>query len=74
MDVEIAVALKYLNNLWRTLKIPLTNCKAHSNFVCSLCYFCSICAIKSEITDTKLDVLVVTLKTQDNAKLLQQLK
>ena len=31
-------------------------------------------ATKLKITDTKLYVLVVTLSTQDNAKLLEQLK
>ena len=25
-DVEIAVPLKYLSNIWRTLDIPLINC------------------------------------------------
>ena len=26
-DVEIAVTLKYLSNFWRTLEMPLINCK-----------------------------------------------
>ena len=26
-DVEIMVLLKYLNNFWRALEIPLINCK-----------------------------------------------
>ena len=26
-DVELMVLLKYLNNTWRTLKMPLINCK-----------------------------------------------
>ena len=28
-NVEIAVPLKYLSNLWRSLEIPLINCKIH---------------------------------------------
>ena len=27
VDVEIMVPLKYLSNFWRTLEMPLTNCK-----------------------------------------------
>ena len=41
--------------------------------VVNLCYFCSNWRNKIKITDTKLYVLNVTLSTQDNAKLLQQL-
>ena len=29
-DVEIIVPLKYLSNLWRTLKMPLINCEVIS--------------------------------------------
>ena len=71
--------IKYLSNFWRTLEMPLINCEvnlilawsangvivstddANQNATCS-------------ITSTKLYVPVVTLSTQDNAKLLQQLK
>ena len=28
-DIRIAVPLKYLSNFWRSLKMPLTNCKIH---------------------------------------------
>ena len=36
--VEILVPLKYLNNFWRTLEIPLVSCeiKSHSNLVYAL--------------------------------------
>ena len=36
--VEILVPLKYLNNFWRTLEIPLISCeiKSHSNLVYAL--------------------------------------
>ena len=42
--------------------------------VTNLCYFFYNWKTKFKITETKLHVLVVTLSTQDNAKLLQQLK
>ena len=45
--------------------------------VCKLCYFSTTVANQNAtfaVTDTKLYVPVVTLSTQDNAKLLQQLK
>ena len=75
-DVEIIVPLKYLSNFWRTLEMPLINCEVNLISTCS-----KICVISSAtgetkfaITLTKLYVLVVTLSTHINAKLLQQLK
>ena len=75
-DVEIMVPLKYLSNFWRTLEMPLINCEVNLIFTWS-----STCVIANsngagtfEITDTKLYVHVVTLSTQENIKLLQQLK
>ena len=73
------VPLKYLSNFWRTVEMPLINCEINLILTWS-----STCVIVStdianqaatfEITDTKLYVPVVTLSTQENAKLLQQLK
>ena len=75
-DVEIIVPLKYLSNFWRTLEMPLINCEV--NLILTWSKDCVITnstgAGKFAITETKLYVLVVTLSTQDNAKLLQQLK
>ena len=75
-DVEIIVPLKYLSNFWRTLEMPLINCEVNLELTWS-----KDCVItnstgegKFKITDAKLYVPVVTLSTQDNAKLLQQLK
>ena len=75
-DVEIMVPLKYLSNFWRTLEMPLISCEVNLILTWS-----STCVITNstgagtfEITDTKLYVPVVTLSTQENAKLLQQLK
>ena len=75
-DVEIFVPLKYLSNFWRTLKRPLINCEI--NLILTWSRDCVISSSEGEgkfaITETKLYVPVVTLSTQDNAKLLQQLK
>ena len=75
-DVEILVPLKYLSNFWRTLEMPLINCKVELILTWS-----NTCVItnstgegKFAITEIKLYVPVVTLSKEDNAKLLQQLK
>ena len=56
--------------------MPLINCEI--NLILTRSQDCVIssatAATKFKITDTKLYVPVVTLSTQDNAKLLQQLK
>ena len=78
-NVEIMVPLKYLSNFWRTLETPLINCEINlilkwsTNFVIVSTNVANQNAT-FEITDTKLYVPVVTLSTQDNSKLLQQLK
>ena len=75
-DVEIMVPLKYLSNFWRTLEMPLINCE--DNLILT---WSSTCVITNSngagtfaITDTKFHVPLVTLSTQENTKLLQQLK
>ena len=75
-DVEIMVPLKYLSNFWRTLEMPLINCEVNLILTWS-----STCVIINStgagtfaISDRKLHVPVITLSTQDNSKLLQQLK
>ena len=75
-DVEIIMPLKYLRNFWRKLKIPLINCEVDLILTWSKDFVItnSTGAEKFKITETKLYVPVVTLSTQDNAKLLQQLK
>ena len=67
--VKIAVPLKYLSNFWRSLEIPLINCKVELSVrwnVANTAIF--------EITDAKLYVPVVTLSAEDNAKLSKLLK
>ena len=78
-DVEIIVPLKYLSNFWRTLEMPLINCKV--NLILTWSSTCVLIATNIPnqnatfgITDTKLYVPLVTLSTQENAKFLQQLK
>ena len=78
-DVEIMVPLKYLSNFWRTLEMPLINCEVNFILTWSSRRDLIATAVQNqaaifEITDTKLYVPVVTLSTQENTKLLQQLK
>ena len=74
-DFEILVPLKYLSNFWRTLKMLLINCEAE--LILTWSKNCVISPATGEtkfaMTETKLYVPVVTLSTEDNAKLLQQL-
>ena len=67
--------LKCLSNFWRTLEMSLINCEI--TFDLNWSENCVIVATNAvtqattfSITDTKLYVPVVTLSTQDNAKLL----
>ena len=70
-DVEIIVPLKYLSTFWRTHEMPLINCEVSLDLTWSRdCVITnSTGAGKFVIPETKLDVPVVTLSTQDNAKL-----
>ena len=78
-NVEIMVPLKYLSNFWRTLEKPLIRCEI--NLILTWSANCVIVFTNVtnqnaifEITIIKLYVPVVTLLTEDNAKLLQRLK
>ena len=71
--------LKYWSKFWRALEISLIN--SEINFILTWCGNCVIIYTNNanqnptfEITETKLYVPVVTLSTQDNAKLLPQSK
>ena len=70
------MSLKCLSNFWRTHEIPLSNCKI--NFILTWSANCVISQVARAtifaIADTKLYVPVVTLTTDNNTKLLQQLK
>ena len=78
-NFEIIVPLSYISVSWRSLELPLFNCEV--NLILTWSANCVIVSTNVanqnatfEITDTKLYVPVVTLSTQNNAKLLQQLK
>ena len=78
-NVGTMVPLKYLSNFWRTLEMPLINCEI--NLILTWSTNCVIVSTNVanqnatfEIIDTKLYLPVVTLLSQDNSKLLQQLK
>ena len=74
-DTKIVVPLKYLSNFWRSLEMPLINCKVHLelNWI-EGCILSSAgdCA-KFEITDAKLHVPIVTLSTKDSVNSTKQL-
>ena len=76
INVEIAVPLKYWSNLWRALDMSLINCKIHLILTWSVYFVISEGNIVTTfaIAGTKCYVPAVTLSTNDNAKLLQQLK
>ena len=79
VNIEIMVPLKYLSNFWRTLEIPLINCEIQLILTWSANFVIIYRDINDQvptfaITETYLYVPVVTLSTQDNAKLLPQLK
>ena len=78
VDVEIMVPLKYLSNFWRTLEMPLINCEVELILNWSANCVIIYTNINNQvpiftITETNLYVPVVTLSTEDNAKLLPQL-
>ena len=68
---KIAVPLKYLSKFWRLLEMLLINCKLELSLKWyENCILSSLgTAATFAITDTKLYVPVLTLKTEDNAKL-----
>ena len=71
-DVEIVIPLKYVNNFWRTLKMPSINCEISLQLTWSAS--CVITNSTGAGTGTKLYVPVKISSTLDNAKLLEQLK
>ena len=70
--VKLAVPLKYLSNFWRSLEVSLINCKVELSldwYAKCMLIIGNGTAATFAITDTKLYVPVVILKTEDNAKL-----
>ena len=73
------IPLKYQSNFWGTLETPLINCEITLDLNWSeSCYIVATNVTAQittfSITDTKLHIPVVTLSTQDNAKILERLK
>ena len=72
--VKIAVPLKYLSNFWRSLEMPLINCKVELSLKWyETCLLTTATTASFEITDVKLYVPIVTLSVEDNLKLLKLL-
>ena len=79
INVEIMVPIKYFSKFWRTPEMPLINCEV--NLILTWSAECVIfyTNVRNQIptltiTETNLYASVVTLSTQNNAKLLPQLK
>ena len=73
------VPLKYLRNFWRTLEMPLINSEVELILTWSANSVIIYTNVENQnptfaITETNHYVPLVTLSTQDNAKLLPQLK
>ena len=75
-DVKIAVPLKYMSNLWRSLKMPLINCKIYLKLNWSKdCVMPNVVVVREfKVTNTKLYVPIVTLWSKDNVKLVKLLE
>ena len=73
-NVKVVVPLKYLSNFFRSLEMPLINCKIKLNLTWK-----KECALSTDagnaifiINDTKLYVPVVTLSKEDNKDFFEQ--
>ena len=78
-NVEIMVPLKYLSNFCRTIEMPFINCEVELILTWSANCVIIYTDVADQnltftITETNLYVPVVTLSTQNNVKLLPQLK
>ena len=78
-NLEIMVPIKYLSNFWRTLEMPLINCEVELILTWSENGIITNTKVANQnptftLTEINLHVPVVTLSTQNNAKLLPQLK
>ena len=68
--VKIAVPLKYLSNFWRSLEMPLINCKVELSLKWyQTCLLTAATTVTFKITDAKLYVPIVTFTAEDNSKL-----
>ena len=74
-DAKVVVPLKYLSNFWRSLEMPLINCKVYLklNWIEDCILSSARDSAKFEKTDAKLHVPIVTLSTKDCANLAKDL-
>ena len=78
-NVKLVVPLKYVSNFFRSLEMPLVNCKIdleltwHKDCMISSADAADNRVVSFMITDTKLYVPIVTLSTKDNTNLTKQL-
>ena len=78
-NVKLVVPLKYVSNFFRSLEMPLVNCKIdleltwHKDCMISSANAAAGQVVSFMITNTKLYVPVVTLSTKDNTNLTKQL-
>ena len=74
INVKVVVPLKYLSNFFRSLEMPLINCKIKLNLIWKK--ECVLSTGDSEtvfiINDTKLYVPVLTLSKEDNKDFIEQ--
>ena len=74
-DAKIVVPLKYLSSFWRSLEMPVINCKVYLelNWIEDCILSSAGNYAKFEITDAKLHVPIVTLFTKDSEDLERRL-
>ena len=74
LNVKVLVPLKYLSNFFRSLEMPLINCKIKLNLTSRKEYVLSTSAGEAVfiINDTKLYVPVVTLSKEDDKDFIDQ--
>ena len=74
-NAKIVVPIKYLSNFWRSLEMPLINCKIHLelNWIEDCILSSAGDSAKFKIVDDKLHVPIVTLSTKNNVNLRKQL-
>ena len=66
-EAKIVVPLEYLSNFWRSLEMPLMNCKVYLelNWIEDCILSSARDSAKFEKTDPKLHVPIVSLSTKD---------
>ena len=79
IGIKLVVSLKYVSNFFRSLEMPLVNCKVDLELTWNRnCVVCSADGVGGnqvtfKVTDTKLYVPIVSLSTKDNTNLTKQL-